>query len=174
MEAFCKTCDSIQEVEKVEEGSESVFCVACGEEFVPSSGSGASGESDPYSNYKIGLVMSVDAIPKQKDLKKVMVDVVGDGEDTNFVQIVTNAKYIDAGWKVVVALENAIVPAGASLEDGTDAIQIKATSVGGVKSSGMLCDSPMLNWTGGAKGAVQQLPDSFVIGDKPPAARPRA
>ena len=172
MEAFCKACDSVQEVEKVEEGSESVFCVACGEEFVPSSG--ASAEADPYSNYKVGLVKSVDAIPKQKDLKKVMVDVVGDGEEASFVQIVTNAKYIDAGWKVVVALENAIVPAGASLDDGTDAIQIKPTSVGGVKSSGMLCDSPMLNWTGGAKGAVQQLPDTFAIGDKPPAARPRA
>jgi len=171
MEAFCKACDSVQEVEKVEEGSESVFCVACGEEFVPSSGSGA--EADPYNNYKIGLVKSVDAIPKQKDLKKVMVDVIGNGEETSFVQIVTNAKYIDAGWKVVVALENAIVPAGASLEDGTDAIQIKPTSVGGVKSSGMLCDSPMLNWTGGAKGAVQQLPETFVIGDKPPVARPR-
>jgi len=75
---------------------------------------------------------------------------------------------------VVVALENAIVPAGANLEDDSNAIQIKPTAVGGVMSRGMLCDSPMLNWTGGAKGAVQQLPDSFVVGDKPPAARPRA
>lgn len=174
MEAFCKSCDSVQEVEKVEEGSETVFCVACGEEFVPSSGSGASGASEPYSNYTIGLVKSVDAIPKQKDLKKVVVDIVGDGEESSLVQIVTNAKYIDAGWKVVVALENAIVPAGASLEDDPNAIQIKPTAVGGVMSRGMLCDSPMLNWTGGAKGAVQQLPDSFAVGDKPPAARPRA
>ena len=172
MEAFCKSCDSIQEVEKVEEGSETVFCVACGEEFVPTSG--ASGASEPYSNYVVGLVTSVDAIPKQKDLKKVIVDVKGDGEESSLVQIVTNAKYIEAGWKVVVATENAIVPAGANLEEDSNAIQIKATSVGGVMSRGMLCDSPMLNWTGGAKGAVQQLPDTFTVGEKPPAARPRA
>lgn len=172
MEAFCKTCDSIQEVEKVEEGSETVFCVACGEEFVPSE-SNASSDLSPYANYKVGNVLSVEAIAKQKDLKKVMVDVTGSADESTAVQIVTNAKYIEAGWKVVVALENAIVPAGSKLDEDPNAIQIKATAVGGVISRGMLCDSPMLKWTGGAKGAVQQLPESFNIGDEPPSARPR-
>jgi tRNA-binding EMAP/Myf-like protein len=171
MEAFCKACDSMQEVEKVDESGDAVFCVACGDEFVPSAPGGTT--TDPYSNYKIGKVLSVEAIPKQKELKKVLVDVTGDGDESTAVQIVTNAKYIDAGWIVVVALENAIVPAGANLDEDPDAIQIKATAVGGVMSRGMLCDSPMLKWTGGAKGAVQQLPDSFQIGDAIPTARPR-
>jgi tRNA-binding EMAP/Myf-like protein len=174
MQAFCKTCDSVQEVEKVEEGSDLVFCVACGEEFTPDASAGAScAGASPYSNYCVGRVLSVEAIPKQKDLKKVMVDVKGSDDEGSVVQIVTNAKYIEAGWKVVVALENAVVPAGAKLEEDTDAIQIKATAVGGVMSRGMLCDSPMLNWTGGAKGIVQQLPETFNVGDTPPAARPR-
>lgn len=173
MQAFCKTCDSIQEVEKVEESvsGDTVFCVACGEEFIPDCENGVS--STPYSNYRIGNVLSVEPIAKQKDLKKVMVDVNGDSEEGSAVQIVTNAKYIEVGWKVVVALENAIVPAGSALDEDPDAIRIKATAVGGVMSRGMLCDSPMLKWTGGAKGMVQQLPESFKIGDAIPSARPR-
>jgi tRNA-binding EMAP/Myf-like protein len=164
MEGFCATCDGVTEVEPVDGDAARVMCLACGEEFdMPTSGGG----EGLYDNYVVGLVLSVE--PLKKDLKKVMVDVKGDGEG---VQIVTNAKYIEVNWKVVVALENSIVPAGGSVDDG-DAVLVKKTSVGGVMSHGMLCDSAMLNWTGGAKGFVQQLPDSFEIGSAPPSARPR-
>lgn len=179
MEAFCPTCDSVQEVESVPDGSEGlVFCVACGEEFVNTGKTGkSSGEADDdkYSHYKIARVLQVEAIPKSKDLKKVLVDVVGDGKEENAVPIVTNAKYIEVNWLVVVALERAVVPAGALVGEDPEAIEIKATAVGGVRSRGMLCDSPMLRWTGGAKGIVQQLPDNgeFLVGGRPPETRPR-
>ena len=157
----------------MEDSENGVYCIACGEEFVPSSVAAQIAGGDPYSNFVVAVVLSVDAIPKQKELKKVMVDIRGDGDEGTAVQIVTNAKYVEAGWKVVVALENAVVPAGASLEDDSNAVQVKACAVGGVMSRGMLCDSPMLAWTGGAKGVVQQLPDTFAVGDKPPSSRPR-
>jgi tRNA-binding EMAP/Myf-like protein len=135
MEAFCKTCDSNQEVELVADASEpnTVFCLACGEEFVNSK---ESASADMYANYQVARVLRVDAIPRQKDLKKILVDIIGDGDESSAVQIVTNAKYIEPNWLVVVALENAIVPAGAIIGEVTDAIQVKPTSVGGVKSSG--------------------------------------
>jgi tRNA-binding EMAP/Myf-like protein len=174
MEAFCRSCDSVQEVESVEEGSKLVFCIACGEEFDPScSGSAVSGSSI-FSNYSVGRVLVVEGIPKQKDLKKVLVDVVGDSNIETAVQIVTNAKYVESGWVVVVALENAIVPAGSTLEDDPNAVQVKPRAVGGVMSRGMLCDSPMLGWTGGAKGIIQQLPVSCAVGSTPPSTRPRS
>lgn len=165
--AYCVTCDSIQPVEDVEEQDNVVFCVTCGDQFEKPSLA-----DTLYANYSVGVVMNVDLIPKKKDLKKVMVDVIGDGNVDQFVQVVTNAKYVDVGWVVIVALENAIVPAGASLADDTNAIQLKKTSIGGVKSEGMLCDSSMLQWTGGAKGAIQRLPDSYTAGMSPPLTRP--
>lgn len=179
MQAFCPSCASEQEVEAVEGAAvpDTVFCLACGEEFVNKSTSAES----IYDSYKIGRVLSVAPIPKQKDLKKVMVDVNGDGDESSAVQIVTNAKYIEPNWLVVVALENAVVPAGAVIGEDPDALQIKPTSVGGVKSCGMVCDSPMLRWTGGAKGIVQQLPEfdengnpQYFVGNAPPSSRPRS
>jgi tRNA-binding EMAP/Myf-like protein len=184
MEGFCATCNSTQEVEAVPDASSpnTVFCLACGEEFVLGSAAGAGGaEDDKYANYKIARVLSVNTIPKSKDLKKVIVDVTGDGDESNGVQIVTNAKYIEPNWLVVVALEGAVVPAGAAVGEDPDAIQIKPTAVGGVKSCGMVCDSPMLRWTGGAKGIVQQLPEfdetgaaQYFVGSAPPESRPRS
>jgi tRNA-binding EMAP/Myf-like protein len=135
MQAFCTTCDCSQEVEPVE-GSDMVFCTVCGEEF-QASGGDASSDGDVYQNYVIGSVIQVEDIPK-KNLKKVMIDTTGDGEAN--VQVVTNAKHISASWLVVVALENSVVPAGAVIGDDPDAILVKPTSVGGVKSDGMLCD----------------------------------
>ncbi len=42
-----------------------------------------------------------------------------------------------------------------------------------MKSEGMICDAPMLGWTGGAKGSVQQIPDEFPVGSRPPVSRPQ-
>ena len=155
--AFCTSCDSIQPVEDIEGQENMVFCVTCGEEFEKPSLA-----DTLYANYSVGVVMKVDLVPKKKDLKKVLIDVIGDGDEDKCIQVVTNAKYVDPGWKVVVA----------SLSDDTNAVQLKKTSVGGVKSEGMICDSGMLQWTGGAKGAIQRLPDAYAIGDKPPLSRP--
>ena len=174
MEAVCSSCNNKQEVERVD-GSEDtkVFCLTCGDEFSYDPTEAAQGSDSTYNNYAIGRVCSVEAIPKQKDLKKVVVDIIGNGNVDSAVQVVTNAKYIDAGWLVIVAMEGAAVPAGSDPDEDSNAIRVKACAVGGVMSKGMLCDAPMLGWTGGAKGSVQQLPDSFVVGTKPPAARPR-
>jgi hypothetical protein len=30
-----------------------------------------------------------------------------------------------------------------------------------------------LDWTGGAKGAVQQIPEDYALGGPPPASRPQ-
>jgi hypothetical protein len=40
-------------------------------------------------------------------------------------------------------------------------------------SEGMLCDSRMLGWSGGAAGVAVQVPDSVEIGSSPPAMKPR-
>ncbi len=151
-----------------------MLCLQCGDEFTPSTaGDGApASSSGPYDHFAVGLVLQVEAIPK-KDLKKVLVDITGDSDESKAIQIVTNAKHIEAGWKVVVALEGAVIPAGAVFGEDPSAIQVKRASVGGTSSSGMLCDSEMLNWSGGAKGVVQRLPDSFTIGERPPPTRPR-
>eukprot|EP01006_Ploeotia_vitrea_P053122 TRINITY_DN67757_c3_g6_i1.p2 TRINITY_DN67757_c3_g6~~TRINITY_DN67757_c3_g6_i1.p2 ORF type:complete len:185 (+),score=15.83 TRINITY_DN67757_c3_g6_i1:42-557(+) len=169
MEAFCAECNSMQEVEDMSTEVEGqVMCLACGSEFQKESSSGSSA----YKNFKVGRILTVEPIPKRA-LKKVLVDVTGDEDESTAVQIVTNAAKVNAGWKVAVALENAIVPAGANLEEDTNVVQVKKASVGGMKSEGMLCDSSMLAWTGGAKGVIQQLPDSFAIGAEPPSSRPR-
>jgi tRNA-binding EMAP/Myf-like protein len=132
MEANCGTCDSVQPCELAEEGGSVYICETCGDEVQVAAGGAAGGK---YDGYVIGRVLSVDAIPKQKDLKKTVVDIVGDGDIANALTIVTNAKYIDPAWLVVVATQGAIVPAGAAPED-TDAVVVSKRSVGGVASQG--------------------------------------
>jgi tRNA-binding EMAP/Myf-like protein len=188
----CPTCNCIQDLEYLGEDEEDrgdekgdgeahelssrvVFCTVCGEEF-PFSSTTSNGNLDShlnhkYLNYKIGQIITVDEIPKKKDLKKVLINI--SNGDEGLIQIVTNAKYVEIGWKVVVALKGAIVPAGSHLDEDSDAILVSPTSVGGVKSDGMICDSYMLGWSGGAKGVIQQLPDSYEIGTSPPNSRPR-
>ncbi|CAM9767911.1 unnamed protein product, partial [Chrysoparadoxa australica] len=79
------------------------------------------------------------------------------------ISIATNAR-CGVGERVVVAL------VGATLKDGT---QVKKTQVGGVLSEGMLCDSPMLGWTGGAVGIAALVSEDFPPGSTPPSSRPR-
>ncbi len=50
---------------------------------------------------------------------------------------------------------------------------MKEAKVGGCVSQGMLCDAPMLGWTGGGAGNAALVPDSFEPGDAPPERRPR-
>ena len=67
-----------------------------------------------------------------------------------------------------------MAPAGSSYldEEGTTQEVTKA-SVGGFVSQGILCDSRMLGWTGGAKGVAVQVPDTCEVGSVPPSEKPR-
>ncbi|GBG25310.1 Phenylalanine--tRNA ligase beta subunit [Hondaea fermentalgiana] len=164
LKARCEACDEEREVEKVEEDGNTVFCLECGEEFEL-----VDPEAAKYAGYIVGKVLSVEPVPK-KDLKKVQVDL---GKEEP-VQVVTNAKHVSEGSLVIVATIGAIVPAGAKVGEDPNAVEVKKSSVGGVPSFGMLCDSDMLQWVGGAKGVVQTLEESdFSIGDRPPSCRPR-
>jgi tRNA-binding EMAP/Myf-like protein len=84
------------------------------------------------------------------------------------VTIVTSASNVRPGSRVAVAL------AGCSIvNEAGEEMQVKKTIVGGVSSEGMLCDSRMLGWSGGAAGVAAQMPDSIAIGDAPPSTKPR-
>jgi len=109
----------------------------------------------------VGVIREAGPVPKKEKLTKLVVEVGGGVQ----LPIVTNAKHCEVGKVVVVARVGATLP-------GMEEPVGKAT-VGGVKSEGMLCDCPMLGWTGGAAGQAVFLPSSFQPGDSPPQARPR-
>ncbi len=106
----------------------------------------------------------MEPVPGKDKLKLLQLDV---GSGGGPVAVVTSAPNVSAGAKVVVALPGATVPI-----EGEEVV-VKAATVGGVKSSGMLCDAPMLKWTGGGAGNAALLPDSHVVGTAPPESRPR-
>jgi hypothetical protein len=67
-----------------------------------------------------------------------------------------------------------VVPVGESFEtEEGEVVTVKKTAVGGVMSEGVLCDSRMLGWSGGAAGVAAQIPDSVEIGSAPPDSKPR-
>mmetsp|Transcript_57934 Transcript_57934/g.163582 ORF Transcript_57934/g.163582 Transcript_57934/m.163582 type:complete len:199 (+) Transcript_57934:80-676(+) len=147
------------------------MCLACGQILER--------ESFPwikmYNNYCAAIVEEAQAAKKLNKLK-VRIAAKADGEDEgdesskSVLSIVTNDMKVKAGELVVVAGVGAIVPAG----KGEDGEVVKKATVGGLPSEGMLCDSPMLGWVGGAKGvAVRLSADKFTVGDRPPARRPR-
>lgn len=124
------------------------------------------------SQYKVGVVQSIEDCGSCKGSGKVLrslkVQIAQSDDDDCFMSIVTSANNVRESSRVVVA------PAGSSvLNDEGELIQVKKASVGGVVSEGMLCDSYMLGWKGGAKGLAAILPDSFEIGSVPPESKPR-
>ena len=90
-ERACPACGSA-DIEVQEDDAD--FCLDCGEE-VPD----APVAAGKYEHIVVGLVLSVDAIPKKKKLSKLTVDVGGD-PDAPLV-IVTNAKHMAEGARVV-------------------------------------------------------------------------
>eukprot|EP00854_Cymbomonas_tetramitiformis_P003929 gene3929-4895_t len=116
-----------------------------------------------YDGFVVGLVLALNDVANKDKLKELQVDV-GASEPLN---IVTNAPNIKEGVRVVVAKEGATVTC-----DGNEIVVAKAT-VGGCKSEGMLCDAPMLGWSGGGAGAAALVPDTFEVGSQPPPSRPR-
>ena len=166
-----------------EEGEEE-FCMECGYEptveermammTLEEGGAGAGAGADKYANFVIGLVQSVESIPKKDKLKACEIQIAEDEDDDDaVVTIVTNAKYVDADALVVVALPGAVVPAGADADDD-DVTKVTKSSVGGRMSHGMLCDSAMLGWKGGAAGVAVKLNgvEGCAVGGKPPSERP--
>jgi hypothetical protein len=67
----------------------------------------------------------------------------------------------------------AVALAGSKIEKDGQEIEVKKASIGGVMSTGMLCDSTMLGWAGGAAGIAAQIPESIEIGSAPPLIKPR-
>jgi hypothetical protein len=68
----------------------------------------------------------------------------------------------------------AVAPVGSSFtNDEGEEITVAPTTVGGVLSQGLFCDSKMLFWAGGAAGVAAQIPASVAVGAAPPAVKPR-
>lgn len=127
-----------------------------------------------YENYFVGIVEEAEAAKKLNKLKvRIKPAVDGDENDESsksVLSIVTNDMKVKVKELVVVAALGAIVPAG----KGEEGQIVKKAVVSGLASEGMICDSPMLSWVGGAKGvAVRLSVDKFAVGEKPPIKRPR-
>jgi len=148
------TCKD-QECQSTDFDLDGNFCNECGEELEE--------EAEEKKLIVVGVIREAEPVPKKDKLTKLKVEVGNNGKE---VTIVTNAKHCEPEKVVVVALVGAKVP---TMED-----PVEKAVVGGVKSEGMLCDCPMLGWTGGAAGQAVFLPSSFKAGDQPPDSRPRA
>lgn len=112
----------------------------------------------------IAELRSVEPIPGRDKVKEISVRI---DEAGTTKQIVTNAPNVlteKIGQRLVVALEGAEVP-------GMEAV--KRTNIGGRVSEGVICDSRMLNWSGGGAGVAVFLGDDAEVGSLPPADRPR-
>lgn len=120
------------------------------------------------TEYKVGVVLSCEDISKKggKPMKVLKVDI-GSGDEDG-LPVVTTAPNVRNGSRVVVA------PAGSKVmnEEGEE-IQLTKSTVGGHPSWGMICDSRMLGWSGGAAGVAVQLDESFPVGSTPPTSKPR-
>ena len=57
-------------------------------------------------------------------------------------------------------------------EEGEE-ITLSKTTIAGHPSWGMICDSKLLGWSGGAEGVAAQIPEDFAVGSPPPASKPR-
>mmetsp|Transcript_3639 Transcript_3639/g.5429 ORF Transcript_3639/g.5429 Transcript_3639/m.5429 type:complete len:176 (-) Transcript_3639:999-1526(-) len=123
------------------------------------------------SAYKVGLIVQIKDCgsfkTKGKILRECLIRINPDDE-ADLTSVVTSAANVREGSRVVVAPEGSIV----WNEEGEE-VTVKKANVGGSVSEGMLCDSAMLGWSGGAKGVAVQVPESFSIGSSPPASKPR-
>ena len=112
--------------------------------------------------FVVGKVVECGSVPGKDKLKQLVVDV-----GTTTLTVVTNAPNIREGTRTVIAL------IGTELEVHGEAITVRATLVGGVTSEGMVCDSVMLGWAGGAAGVAVQVPESYALGAPAPTSKPR-
>ncbi|KAJ3310398.1 hypothetical protein HDV04_005056 [Boothiomyces sp. JEL0838] len=111
----------------------------------------------------VGLVLTCEPVQGKDKLKEITVDI---GEDEP-VTIITNAPNIQEGSRTVVAT------IGTELEINGETIELKKTNVGGRPSFGMVCDSKLCGWKGGAEGIAVQIPEDIPIGSPCPVSKPR-
>ena len=113
--------------------------------------------------YVVGVVLTCDAVAGKDRLKVVTVDI----GDSTILTIATNAPNIREGTRTCVAI------IGTTIEIAGAGEIVKKTNVGGILSEGMICDSVMLGWAGGAAGLAVQIPPSFPLGAAAPTSKPR-
>lgn len=153
-EWICADCE-------YENTAEDAVCGSCEAERPQEEG--ATGAADGTPLLIIGNILEVNKVPNKDTLKVVKVDI---GKGAPITLVSSAAVYPDV--YAVIALPGATVK-----NDGED-LEVKKTTVGGVVSHGMLCDCPMLQWTGGGAGTVATVPKTlFKIGDPAPSSRPR-
>jgi len=148
MKRFCIECEEVC----IEDDTD--CCLSCGGDLKIST------TSSDLAPFVVGLIISCEAIIGKDKLKVVTVDI----GNNKIITVVTSSPNVAEKLRVVVAVE------GATLKDGT---LVKPTSVGGIKSYGILCDNTMLNWSGGGAGNAALVPDTCEIGSSPPETRPR-
>jgi tRNA-binding EMAP/Myf-like protein len=151
MEWACVVCE-------YENEEDAAACESCGTAKPPAAHAGAA-EADAWAKYVVGQVVELEDMPGGK-LRKLKIDVGGSGKLPTVVSVAPN---VAVGFKLVVALP------GATVGD----VVIKAMSIGGVTSEGVLLDAPALGWTGGGAGTAALVPESTPLGSRPPALRPR-
>lgn len=102
-------------------------------------------------SYKVGTIISLETCGNCKKSNRSLfackIDV-GSGED---ISVVTAAPNVRQNSRVVVAPINSII-----MKNGEE-VKVTKASVGGVMSEGILCDSEMLGWSGGAVGIAAQV-----------------
>jgi tRNA-binding EMAP/Myf-like protein len=119
------------------------------------------------SEYRVGVVESMQESGGKgtKALKICMVDI---GDAGNLITVVTSASNVRVKSRLAVA------PVGSTvLTLEGEGLLITKTSVSGVMSEGMFCDSKMLGWVGGSEGIAAQIDESVPVGAPPPLNKPR-
>eukprot|EP00816_Leptocylindrus_hargravesii_P002620 CAMPEP_0196809882 /NCGR_PEP_ID=MMETSP1362-20130617/9753_1 /TAXON_ID=163516 /ORGANISM="Leptocylindrus danicus, Strain CCMP1856" /LENGTH=176 /DNA_ID=CAMNT_0042184701 /DNA_START=62 /DNA_END=592 /DNA_ORIENTATION=+ len=119
------------------------------------------------SQYKVGVITSLEPCGSCKKSSKTLQACKVDVGDEKEITVVTAAPNVRLQSRVVVA------PIGSTISKDGEDIQVTKATVGGIISEGMLCDSIMLGWTGGAKGIAVQVPEHFELGAAPPSSKPR-
>ena len=160
----CPECDDTE----LDEVEDSFMCMSCGCEIDAE----AIANAKKFHKFVAGKVISIE--PLKGKLSKAVVQVKPDGDDDDDdegVVVVTNARNVREGDMVIAAMIGAIVPAGAVLDEDPNAFVVKKSSVGGISSYGVLCDSPMLGWIRGTTGCAAKLPASYEIGTAPPPSK---
>lgn len=157
---YCPGCKN-DSVEFCDVDDDSKMCTECGYEV----SNDELEKIEKFKNIMVGVITECNSLESgkkkgkgKKALSKLGIDV-GNGE---VITVVTNAKHVEEGKRVVVAR------IGATIGD----IEVSKTSVGGVSSHGIICDSHMLGYKGGTKGLPVFLDDSFQPGSMPPLSRP--
>lgn len=86
----------------------------------------------------VGLITSCAQVPHREKLKVVTIDV----GNSSLLTIVTSAPNVREGTRTIVAL------AGSQIEINGEDVAVEKTSIAGIQSEGMICDSQMCGWKG--------------------------